>query len=309
MDRITRRDSTSSTGDVAPSTNCRHDGSNRTFINDLWSLTYWMSRFVDAISGPRIRWFFGVPLRTQTYLNLLYLSLAFPLGLAYLVVAYVGLVVVAVPLLIGWGSVPGVFVGVLASLVVAAGVLACGLAGALVVSSLESRLTTLLLGVEIETGRLPDEESVGRSIRSLLTDLGTWKPLVYLPSKFLFGVVTLALLVTALPTGVSMVTFPLYYHQPGLYVGLVTERPLELHRTLYLGWHNLLVGFEAVLTRSWWEVTTLTEALMAAGAGIVLSLGTLHAVNGLARLAGWYTRTMLRGTFDVAGVVHSHLDV
>lgn len=265
-----------------------------------------MSRLPGAVTDPRVRTFLGVAFRGRTYLNLLYLGLAFPLGLLYLLAVLAPVAVVAAPATAIGGAL-GVVVG-LAALAVVAPLVVAGLGVGLVLSSLERRLASLLLDVEIEPGRVPDGESVPRRVRAVLTDRATWTSLAYLPTKFPFGAATLLLLATALPTGASMVSFPLYYGRPGLYVGIVTERPLELHPNLYVGWHNLLVGFETVVTVGWWAVATLPAALLAAALGVVLCLGTFHAVNGLARLAGWYARAMLGGAVDAVDAARRVLD-
>lgn len=79
-------------------------------------------------------WFFGVPFRGQTYWNLAYLLLAFPLGIAYFVVFTVGLAL-------------GVS---LAILLVGFLVLGVTLLFALALAGFERLLTNWLLRTEIE---------------------------------------------------------------------------------------------------------------------------------------------------------------
>lgn len=233
---------------------------------------------VDRLSGA-LRSMVAAPFEPQTYLNVLYLSLAFPLGLLYLVFVVVG---------VSMGVALSVFL-------VGIPILAVVIAGSLGVAALERWLADLLLDVEVEGGVDFEGETHVEKARSVLTDRRTWTSLVYLPSKFLFGVATLLVVAIVLTTGVSMLFVPLHYESPALYVGFLSDRPVELHPALYVGWNQLLVGFETVVTVGWWRVTTLAEALVVAVVGVALCFLGIGLLNGLAGLAGWYTRLMLGG--------------
>ena len=173
----------------------------------------------------------AAPVRPQTYKNLLYVSLAFPLGLAYFV-----FVSVTVPLSI---ALLILVVG-LPLLILTVGI-ALGLAG------LERRLTRVLLDVDVPGVRELDGDSRRERLFGLVTDRPTLTTLVYLPSKLFVGLASAIVVVTTFSTGVAMLFVPLYYTEPGLYVGVVSNRPVELHPALYVGWNNLLVGFETVV--------------------------------------------------------------
>lgn len=235
------------------------------------------------------RSFVAAPARPQTYLNLLYLSLAFPLGLLYTVLVSVG-VSVGAGLAIVIVGVP-VFVLVFA--------VALGFVG------VERWLTELLLGVELGEHTHLDGDSLRGRVTSLVTDLGTWKALVYLPTKLVIGVAAFIGVTTGLTTGVSMLLVPLYYDAPGVYVGMVTSRPVELHPALYVGWNRLLVGFETAISIGSWEVTTLSEALVVAAVGAALCLITLNLLNLLARGASWYAEVMLGDAYDPIAAARS----
>jgi hypothetical protein len=224
-----------------------------------------------------LRSVFGVPLRLQTYRNLLYLLLAFPLGLVYFLFLSIGLslgvglaiVVVGVPIL-------------LAVLAVSTGL-----------ATVERELATLLLGVRIEIANESTPDSLIERAKCLVTDAGTWTALVYLGSKFLIGVVSFVVVTTLLVTATSLLAVPFVYQQPGVYVGIVTDAPIELHPSLYVAWRQVLVGVETVLSVGSWQVTTLPQALAVAGFGVLLGVASLHLLNGLARFSGWYTKLML----------------
>jgi len=246
-----------------------------------------MDTGIDAPPSDLVRSFLLVPVRPQTYRNLLYFSLAFPLGIIYFVFLTTGFSVgiSLVPVLVGI-PILGVSVG-----------LAIALAG------VERRLVTLLLGLELDPPSEPEGGSTWARVKALLTDLRTWTPLVYLPSVLVLGTAFLGLAVTVFSTGFSMLLVPLYYDQPGLYVGLVSNRPVELHPAIYFAWNNLLVGFETVISLGAWRVTTLTEGLVVAALGVVVCLVGLNATNLLARSWKWYTAVMIGRTYDPLAAV------
>ncbi|UIO98729.1 sensor domain-containing protein [Halobaculum sp. CBA1158] len=252
-----------------------------------------MSRSASVRLRRGVRSFLASPLRPQTYLNLLYLSLAVPLGFAYFMLLAIG-----VPIGLG-----------LAVVVVGIPLLVLVIAVSLGLATVERRLATFLLGVDMDrdTGRL-DADSRRERIVAVATDRDTWTALVYLPSKLLLGVASFTVITTVVTTGASLLLVPLYYDQPGLYVGVVTDRPVELHPALYFGWNRLLVGYETVFRVEAWRVTTLGEALAVAAVGAFVVLAGLQLLNWLARLSGWYTRVMLGDTYDVIGATRRALD-
>ncbi|WP_436345700.1 sensor domain-containing protein [Natronorubrum sp. FCH18a] len=234
-----------------------------------------------------LRRFVAVPFRRRTYLNLAYLLLAFPLGIAYFV-----FVVTGFSLGIGLSVV---LVGI--PLLAAVFLVSLALAG------FERWLTAALLAVDIEPRTSPDGDDHWEQTRSLLTRRETWTSLLYLPIKIVLGVVSFVLVVTGFSTAIAMLTVPFYYDQPGLYVGVMSDRAPEVHQTLHLGWDYLLVSVEAVFTVGYWNVTTLPQALAVAGLGVVLLFTIFHALNVLARLWGRFARAMLEDGYDPLAVV------
>ena len=238
--------------------------------------------------GDRLRWFVAVPFQPRTYLNLGYLLLAFPLGIAYLVVVTIGVSLGVGLLIVVIGSA------------ILAGTVAIGLG----LAGFERWLTGRLLDVEIASRTSLDGERQRDRLRSLLTDRTTWTALCYLPTKFVLGTVSFVVATTGLTTAVSMLFVPLYYDSPGLYVGLTPDRAPELHWTLNVGWNYLLVGFETVFTVGTWQITTLPQALVVAIAGTILCFVTLHVLNALARLWARFAQVMLGDGYDpVAAIV------
>lgn len=245
-----------------------------------------MASSVPRRLGRALRTFVGVPVRLQTYRNLGYLALAFPLGLAYFVALSAGLptALVLSPFLVG---VP---------------ILLAVLAGVHLAAVFERWLAVRLLGVEVDPPQVLHGDRYRDRARSLVTSPATWTATLFLAAKFLVGTVALVVLSTALSTGVAMLFVPLHYDEPGLYVGLVTDRPVEIHQAVYLGWDYLLVGTEAALTIEAWRIDTFGQALVVALAGLLLCLLTLHALNALARVVGWFAALTLGGAYDLLDV-------
>jgi len=131
----------------------------------------WLRRFLHVLVEPR------------SYLNALYLLIAFPLGLTYFVV------------LLG-GAITGALVaGILIGLLILLAVLVAAWGFAL----LERELAIWLLGVDVPPLSLPDPELVSpwRMLVRHLRKSTTWRSIAYLIVKLPFGIfatsVTLAL--------------------------------------------------------------------------------------------------------------------
>ena len=120
-----------------------------------------------------------MPFRQQTYQNLAYLLLQFPLGLFYLLVIAVGLILGAalVPILIGFL------------------ILFFTLTAASALGRRERQIAKRLLGVTIPEPIVPDwaQRSRFRRLTSQLRDQTTWTILLYLVIKFPLGIATFAL--------------------------------------------------------------------------------------------------------------------
>ena len=127
-------------------------------------MTSWAARFA------------GVVLRPQTWLNLVYLLAAFPLGLAYFVVLVVGVSVGAA----------------LAVVIVGLGILVAMLVAWRGMAAIERGVARVLLGVQIarpvdRRGQRPLSRIAG-----WLRDPVTWKSLVFVVLKFPLGIASFA---------------------------------------------------------------------------------------------------------------------
>jgi hypothetical protein len=227
-------------------------------------------RSTDRSTGG-LRRFVGVPFRLQTYRNLLYLVLAFPLGLAY----FVGLVTgtaLGVGLLITWVGLP---------------ILLLTLAGAAAAAGVEAALARRLVGVDASVPSflrevdprgdlsLPGDGFVA-AVQRLVTAPSTWTSVVLLLAKFAFGLLAFVAVVTSGAVVLAALAAPLVYGDPATTLGLV--RPAEVG--------GYVVGP--------WTVTTLPEALVVALGGVVLLLVSLNLLNALARIHARYTAALLR---------------
>lgn len=220
---------------------------------------------MTAASSPRttgvsaLGRFLGVPFRLQTYRNLTYLALAFPLGLLYFLGVTVGFSL-GVGLFVTWIGLP---------------ILVVTVAGATVVAGFEAELARRLVGVEVPfpevlRNRTSDEEGTdpeGRflaSLKRLLVAPTTWSSVLLVLLKFGFGILAFVALVTAGSLGASMLVAPFLYDDPFV--------------TYQLG------AF---------VIDTFAESVAVFVAGVLLTLAALHLLNALARLGGLLTAALL----------------
>lgn len=141
--------------------------------------------------------FLLAPVSGRTYLNLLYLALTFPLGLAYFVFLAVGLSL-GVGLTIIWVGLP------ILALVFAAGW------GA---AKLERQMAIHLLGASVSPMSAPAAPGLGvlDRLKAWLANPVTWKGMAFLAIKFPLGLATFVLLVTLGALSVALTLSPFFY--------------------------------------------------------------------------------------------------
>jgi len=141
--------------------------------------------------------FFGVIAREQSYLNIVYLLLSFPLGLFYFIFLIVGLSV-GVSLVIVWVGVP---------------ILLAVLAGWWGMLLFEREMTNRLLRVDIpplaHDPNPPD--GMWARIKATLSNPVTWKGLVYLFARFPLGILAFVIVVTWLSLTIGLISAPFAY--------------------------------------------------------------------------------------------------
>jgi hypothetical protein len=207
-----------------------------------------------AAPAPAAAWarsFFGAVVDPRSYRNLVFLLLAFPLGLVYFVFLVCGLSV-GVGLTVIWIGLP-----LLALVLVTSRGMVLG----------ERWLATTLLGADlppagppVSAGAAADgvaggERATGlwRRFVGMMKNPVTWKGIAYLLVKFPFSVVTFVITVTLVSLCGSLLAAPLLY------------------KSIYIDAYP-------------WFIDGPEAAFWAMAAGIVLTLVSLHALNGLAWL-------------------------
>ncbi len=207
--------------------------------------------------GSPLARFFGVVARPQSWRNLLYLALAFPLGLFYFVFLVVGLSV-GISLAIIW---VGIFILGLTA--------ACSWAFA----AFERSLSDGLLGTQLMPAPRPWKrvDGVWPRIKAHLGSGSTWKDLAFLFVKFPLGLLSFCVVTTLGAASLALATAPFYYRYASS-----TDAQGVVHHGLQLGsWY--LNGF--------WYVLPLVPA------GLLLGVVSFHVFNGLAAM--W--RAVARG--------------
>jgi hypothetical protein len=196
----------------------------------------------------------GILTDGQTYKNLLYLFLRFPLGVTYFTVLVTGATVGAV----------------LAILLVGFVVLGLTIAGATYAGSLEALLANRLLGTDIQyEPHDPTEESLADYTKHVLTDVRSYVLLAYMLATFPVGLATLVLVVSLMTFTLVSVLAPFTYWLP------------------FTDYQVADFGDFTVV------VDTLPEALLLAVVGLVVGYLGLHLCNLLARAHGRVTATLL----------------
>ncbi len=144
-----------------------------------------------------IQSYFGVLLKSRTYLNFLYLLLAFPLGLTYFIVLVTGLSL-GLSLIIIW-------VGLL--------ILAVLFPLIWFLIAFERTQSIYLLGESIYPMEKPssDEKGLLQRMKDFLTNPVTWKGLLFLFLKFPLGIGAFVLITVGLAIGLSFIFAPIIY--------------------------------------------------------------------------------------------------
>lgn len=219
-----------------------------------------MSRSVtsDAAAGSRLARFVGVIADGQTYRNLLYLFLAFPLGMVYYVV-------------LTFGFALGLALSVL---VVGLGVLFVTVVGVRYLATLERRLANRLLGTSIAAPDDVDRTDDGlvATATAYLRASSTWRGLGFVMLKFWLGLVSFVLLLTFPGASFDLLLSPAV---PG-------------------GVFNVQVGGWEVAE----SLDTTTQRAAAVPAGVVLALIGLHVCNAFADANATVASSLLGPTTD-----------
>ncbi|HLJ80470.1 MAG TPA: sensor domain-containing protein, partial [Ktedonobacterales bacterium] len=207
-----------------------------------------------------------VAVRRQTYLNLMYLVAAFPLGLFYFNFLIIGFSV-------GVGTaVVGVGIALLIFVVLAWWAFA----------KFERELVMWWLGVRIppmSTPALPNATAWER-FRGLLRNPVTWKSLAYLFAEFPFGIFSFVCTITALAVSLGLILSPVVY-----LTGTALHNSLGDQSTSTMGLGIAINGYVNPLS--------LALTVVLSVAGFFLLIGALYVLNGIAFAWGQFARIML----------------
>lgn len=125
--------------------------------------------------------------------------------------------------------------------------------GSRALSALERQQAIWLLGAEVgpmAASGVPSE-GIWARLQAFLANSVTWKGLAFISLKFPLGLISFVFVIVSLCVSLSLLLAPFYYWLA----------PLEL---------------------VWWYVDRLWEALICSAVGLLLTVATLHAINGLA---------------------------
>jgi len=204
---------------------------------------------------------FGVVTDAQTYRNLLYLVVAFPLGLFYYTVLVLGFT-------LGLG---------LSILLVGLGILLATVVGLRYIAAFERGLANRLLGTTIDDpdDLEPEGEGIVATVKAYLRASSTWQGLGFVLVKFWLGILAFVLLVSVLGTGIELAVLPL--------------SPEGVFNVQVAGW------------RVADSVGTPIQRAVAVPVGLVLVLVALHVQNAVARVNASIASSLLGPDTDEQG--------
>lgn len=200
----------------------------------------------------------------RTYLRILYLLLAFPLGILYFTVIITGISA-------GFG---------LAIVIVGLPILVLTMLCWLLFARVERELAIHLLGARVRPFSVPDsvQRTVWQRLLKTLADPVTWKSLVYVMLEFPFGVISFTLVVTLVTTSVALILYPVEY---AVATSIYNQFPQQgtMWPNVTINGHfdpNVFVGF-----------------LLVSAFGLALGVVSLAALSGMGSLWGRFAEIML----------------
>ncbi|HLJ35872.1 MAG TPA: sensor domain-containing protein [Ktedonobacteraceae bacterium] len=208
--------------------------------------------------------------RKQTWLNISYLLLSFPLGTFYFVFL-VTMLSLGLSTVIVWVGLPILVLTYFAMRGLAA---------------LERELARHMLHVEIADARkyaARTKFSWVQWVKNGLSSPTTWKSLAYLFIKFPLGIFSFCVALTLLVSSFTMTLEPVAYLINANILAIINAHGHEAHSWLPF----------FVYTDGTFDMGMFVRSFLGVPAGIMLTLGSLYFLNWLAWLSGQLARVML----------------
>lgn len=150
-------------------------------------------------SLPTVADFFNSIWKSQTWLNVAYLFISFPLGLIYFILIITGIS-------LGFGlliTVFGIFILMAVMLMVH------------LFARFEASLTSSMLGIYIpHSSHQPKAKGFWKRFGEILRSSSTWKGLVFLFLRFPLGIFSFSLTIGLLSASISLISVPFLYRYP-----------------------------------------------------------------------------------------------
>jgi len=224
--------------------------------------------------APPRRWAgpLQVARRSQTYRNILYLLVAFPLGLSYFILLITGFAT-------GLGTaIIGIGLALLLAMLWVSSMLA----------AFERLLVRGLIRVDIPAPSGPRAPYFSRrqELIAFLRRPLTWKSVIYLLAEFPFGIMSFCLTITLLSVSVSLMLFPLLsVIELILRAHTGYDRGFDAFTLVHLIWQDV--------PRLWSPILDGMLLLFTPPVGAAATAGSLHALNFMAQGWGQFARVML----------------
>lgn len=212
--------------------------------------------------------FFDVIMNKQTYLSMIYLMLAFPLGIFYFVFTVTGLSA-------GIGLIP-VFIGIPVLYVFVLCVKG--------IMRLERKMAAVFLGIKTAENVRERQKGIGILIkfRDELFCAEFWRSLAYLNLKFIMGIVIFVLCVSLASLSIGLISAPVLYH--------IAEYELAQYGGLHFSIDGVqvsgLLGFIGI------SAAPEQEMLIFMLLGMFVGIGSLHIFNKTAYFMGHLLKIM-----------------
>jgi len=199
--------------------------------------------------------FFNMVIRGQTYLNILYLLLSFPLGIFYFVFLVTMLSLGIGMIIFIWG-VPILVLTLLAWY---------GL------SAFERKMAIYILHIDIPPMSKKLEGKWWEKLLSMLKNSVTWKGLLYLFLRFPLGIFAFILVVVLVSVSLAFIATPVIY---------------ILIKTGTLPGNIYMIG-------GWTLTDSIIFPILAGLLGLIIGFFSLHIFNGLAYVYGLIAKVLL----------------